>query len=55
MNIQLKIEQFQAGSVSTVQNRWIFSEEDLKSVISIENKKMDGPVFASLLAKEKVN
>lgn len=51
VNIQLKFEQFQAGSVSTVQNRWIFSEEDLKSVISIENKKMDGPIFASLLAK----
>lgn len=51
VNIQLKIEQFQAGSVSTVQNRWIFNEEDLKSVISIENKKMDGPIFASLLAK----
>lgn len=51
VNIQLKFEQFQAGSVSTVQNRWVFSEEDLKSVISIENKKMDGPIFASLLAK----
>lgn len=51
VNIQLKFEQFQAGSVSTVQNRWVFSEKDLESVISIENKKMDGPIFASLLAK----
>lgn len=53
VSIQLKIEQFQSGSLSTLQNRWIFSEEDLESVVSITNKKMDGPVFVSLLAKGK--
>lgn len=53
VSIQLKIEQFQSGSVSTVQNRWVFNERDLESVISIENKKMDGPIFVSLLAKGK--
>lgn len=49
----MKIEQFQSGSVSSIQNRWIFSEEDLKSVVYITNKKMDGSVFVSLLAKGK--
>lgn len=53
VSIQLKIEQFQSGSLSTLQNRWIFSEEDLESVVSITNKKMNGPVFVSLLAKGK--
>lgn len=53
VSIQLKIEQFQSGSLSTLQNRWIFSEEDLESVVCITNKKMDGPVFVSLLAKGK--
>lgn len=55
VSIQLKIEQFQSGSVSSIQNRWIFSEEDLKSVVYITNKKIDGSVFVSLLAKGRVN
>lgn len=53
VSIQLKIEQFQSGSVSSIQNRWLFSEEDLKSVVYITNKKVDGSVFVSLLAKGK--
>lgn len=53
VSIQLKIEQFQSGSISTLQNRWIFSEEDLNSIVYITNKKMDGPIFVSLLAKGK--
>ena len=53
VSIQLKIEQFQSGSVSSIQNRWLFSEEDLKSVVYITNKKVDGSVFISLLAKGK--
>lgn len=53
VSIELKIEQFEGGSLSALQNRWIFSEEDLESVVCITNKKMDGPVFVSLLAKGK--
>ena len=53
VSIQLKLEQFQSGSLSTLQNRWIFSEEDLESIICITNEKTDGPVFVSLLAKGK--
>ena len=53
VSIQLKLEQFQSGSLSTLQNRWIFSEEDLESIVCITNDKMDGPVFVSLLAKGK--
>ena len=53
VSIQLKFEQFQSGSLSTLQNRWIFSEEDLKSIVCVTNDKLDGPVFVSLLAKGK--
>ena len=53
VSIALKIEQFEGGSLSALQNRWFFSEEDLEFVVSITNKKMDGPVFVSLLAKGK--
>lgn len=53
VSIQLKIEQFQSGSLSSLQNRWIFTEEDLSSTVYVTNNNMDGPVFVSLLAKGK--
>lgn len=53
VEIQLKIEQFQSGSISTLQNRWVFDEEDLSSIVYVTNEKIDGPVFVSLLAKGK--
>ena len=53
VSLQLKIEQFQSGSISTLQNRWIFEEEDLSSIVYVTNEKMNGPVFISLLAKGK--
>ena len=49
----MKIEQFQSGSLSSLQNRWIFTEEDLSSTVYVTNNNMDGPVFVSLLAKGK--
>ena len=55
VSIQLKIEQFQSGSLSSLQNRWIFTEEDLSSTVYVTNNNMDGPVFVSLLAKGKEN
>lgn len=53
VSIQLKIEQFQSGSLSTLQNRWIFSEKDLNSLVYIENQEANGSVFVSLHAKGK--
>lgn len=53
VSIQLKIEQFQSGSISVLQNRWIYSEDDLKSIVHVTNNRMNGPVFISLLAKGK--
>ncbi len=53
VQIQMKIEQFQSGSISTLQNRWIFNEEDMKESSVIENHQWDGSIFLSLLAKGK--
>ena len=51
VSIELKIEQFEGGSLSSLQNRWIYSEKDLSSIVYLSNDKIDGPVFISLLAK----
>lgn len=53
VSIELKIEQFASGSLSSLQNRWIYSEKDLSSIVHLNNDKIDGPVFVSLLAKGK--
>ena len=53
VSIQLKIEQFQSGSISALCNRCVFSEKDLNSIVSISSEKTSGPLFVSLLAKGK--
>lgn len=53
VSVQLKIEQFQTGLLSNLQNRLVFSEKDLNSLIYIENQKANGSVFVSLRAKGK--
>lgn len=53
VSIKLKIEKFEIGSVSALQNRWIHSEEDLNEIVYVSEDKMDGRVFISLLAKGK--
>ena len=53
VSIKLKIEKFEIGSVSALQNRWIYSEEDLNEIVYVSEDKMDGMVFISLLAKGK--
>lgn len=51
VEIELVIRQFVQGSISTVQNVWKFSERDLRDVVTIENRKLQGPVFVSLNAR----
>ena len=53
VSIELKIEQFEGGSLSALQNRWICSEKDLSSIVHLTNDKKNGPLFFSLLAKGK--
>lgn len=50
VGIELKLTQFGAGRISEVEKEWIFSEEDMKNVLTIENPDKGGPVFASFNA-----
>lgn len=55
VSIELKIEQFEGGSLSALQNRWIFSEKDLSSIVHLSNDKIDGPVFFLYSQRGRVN
>jgi accessory secretory protein Asp2 len=51
VEIALKITQFRGGYISTIQQEWIFSEEQLNDVIVVDNQMPSGPIFVSLQAK----
>lgn len=51
VEIALSIKQFPMGSISTVQQEWYFTEEQLREVVTIDNQMADGPIFVSLFAK----
>ena len=53
IEIQLVITQFQSSTISTIQQRWVFSEEQMKDIVVVDNQLPTGPVFASLMAKGK--
>lgn len=51
VEIALSVTQFIHGSISEVQQKWMFSEEQLNEVVMLDNQKSNGPIFVSLLAK----
>ncbi len=51
VEIALVITQFYSGSLSEIQQKWVFSEKELDEVVTIENQKKNGPLFISLIAK----
>ena len=51
VEIELKIVQFFAGSVSGIQDEWIFSEDDLREPVTVDNRHKEGPLFVSLNAR----
>jgi len=51
VEIALSITQFRSGSVSTVQQQWFFTEQELEDMVLTDNQMATGPVFVSLLAK----
>lgn len=51
VEIALEATQFCQGSLSNVQQKWFFTEEELKDVVVLDNQMGAGPVFLSLLAK----
>lgn len=50
VSIALTVTQFVQGSISDVQQKWEFSEEELERVVRIDNGLPDGLIFVSLQA-----
>ncbi len=51
VSIALSVIQFVKGSISEIQQKWEFSEEELEQIVSIDNQLAEGPIFVSLQAK----
>lgn len=51
VEIELQLIQFVSGSVSSIQQMWTFSEDDMRDIVTIENDRGDGTVFASINAR----
>ena len=53
VEVQLVVTQFQSHSISTIQQRCVFTEEELKDIVTFDNQMPTGPVFVSIMAKGK--
>lgn len=53
VEIALSVIQFVQGTLSEVQQKWLFSEKELEDVVILDNQMNNGPIFVSLLAKGK--
>ena len=51
ISIKMEIVHFVGGSVSTIQNEWSFSEEELENPVRITNEKNQGTFYVSIKAK----
>ena len=51
VEIALCVTQFVQGSISEIQQKWVFSEKELEDVVVVDNQLRTGPVFVSLQAK----
>lgn len=50
VKIALSVTQFVQGSISNVQQRWFFTEEELDDLVILDNQMEYGVIFVSLLA-----
>ena len=53
VEVALSVTQFVQGTLSNVQQNWLFSEKELDEVVVLDNQMGNGPIFVSLLAKGK--
>ena len=51
VEIELTIVHFSKGTISNVEQKWSFTEEDMKEPMIIDNQKAYGPIFAYLSAR----
>lgn len=53
VEIALSATQFVQGTLSSIQQEWLFTKKDLEDVVILDNQMANGPVFFSVLAKGK--
>ncbi len=53
VEIQLVVTQFQPRSLSGIQQKSVFTEEQLKNIVTFDNQMPTGPVFVSIMARGK--
>lgn len=53
VEICLCVTQMVQGSLSDVQQKWVFSQADLDEVVLLDNQMNSGPIFVSLQARGK--
>lgn len=53
VEIMLSVTQFARGSISEIQQQWMFTEQQLEDIVLLDNQLPLGQVFISLLAKGK--
>ncbi len=51
VEIQLKVRKIISGSVADISNEWVFSEEDMKQEVTLDNDDVPGSFFFSISAK----
>ena len=51
VSIELEITQYVNGSLSQIQNYWLFDEQDMSDVVYIDNQNEDGNIFVSVRAR----
>ncbi|MBR5578877.1 MAG: accessory Sec system protein Asp2 [Lachnospiraceae bacterium] len=53
VELALTVVHFASGTISTVEQQWFFTQEDMKQPVIIDNRKSYGPIFVYLSARGK--
>lgn len=53
VEVALKVVQFRSGSISDIQQSWVFTEDEVDGIMTVDNQMPTGPVFVFLMAKGK--
>lgn len=51
VDIELHVELYRTGSVSSAIREWIFNEDDMKNIVTIKNDTDEGDLFISLFVR----
>lgn len=51
VEVAFKVVQFRSGSLSSVQQEWVFTGDEVNQIMTVDNQLPTGPVFVFLMAK----